>query len=80
MKRYIVAAIALWLLASFATMPRALAASKSKARHHYAAEHHARMHRHRTLTPAQRHARMHRYALEHQARQHRHRQHLKNQH
>jgi hypothetical protein len=79
MKRSTLTAIAaLGLLAAFPLAPRTYA-SHSSSHKKYVAEHHARVRRHRTLTPAQRRARMKKYAAEHRARQHRHRAHLVNQ-
>jgi len=57
--------------------PRASLAAASSSAKKYNAEHHARLNRHHTRTPAQRHARMVKYSAEHRARQHRHRAHLK---
>jgi hypothetical protein len=71
MRRLLFAALAaLWIV----TAP-----AHAKQTKQYRTEHAARMHRHRKLTPAQRHARMMRYQAEHRARQHRHRAHLKAQ-
>jgi hypothetical protein len=79
MKRpLLVAVVALCLFSAFASSPAARAAQSSRTKQ-YAAEHRARMHRHRKLTPAQRHARKVKYNKEHRARQHRHRAHLKHQ-
>jgi Ni/Co efflux regulator RcnB len=77
MKNVILTVLALWLATSLAAAPRAQAATSSSAKK-YNAEHHARLNRHQTRTPAQRHARMVKYSAEHRARQHRHRAHLKN--
>ena len=82
MKRSLLAALITgWICVALAAPVQA---KQSKSAHHrnttkYHAEHSARMHRHRTLTPAQRKARTKKYSAEHRARQHRHRAHLKAQ-
>jgi hypothetical protein len=76
MKRSLLIVLVLALLTSLTAAPRSHAATSSRTKK-YAAEHHARLHRHHVRKPAKRHARMVKYAAEHRARQHRHRAHLK---